>query len=498
MPLWFKGSLKGIIKMTQALTQTAFEPVIGLEVHTELATQSKIFCGCSTRFGSKPNTQTCPVCLGMPGVLPVLNRQAVEHALRVALALQCEISNPSIFERKNYYYPDLPKNYQISQRRHPLGKDGRLEIFTDGQSKLVNIVDVHLEEDAGKLIHPGTDDYTLVDLNRTGMPLLEIISAPDLTGIAEVEDYMEEIRRLLLYLGASEARMEQGQLRFEVNISLRPVGAETLGTRVEIKNLNSYRSVTRTIEYEIRRQTELLRAGEPVHQETRLWDEIHESTLAMRRKEGANDYRYFPEPDLVPIVIDEAWIAREKTALPELPSARRNRFMHEYGLTPNDARLLTEERALADYFEGCIKAGADAKSAANWITGRLAYRLHESSLTNLQIPISPAHLAELIALIDKGTISTTGAREVLDEAFNTGKSPAAIVQEKGLAQIGDADALTAAAKEVLAQNADAAAKYRAGNEKVLGFLVGQLMKQSKGRANPQIAQEILKKLLAGE
>jgi aspartyl-tRNA(Asn)/glutamyl-tRNA(Gln) amidotransferase subunit B len=449
-----------------------------------------------------------------------LNRQAVEHALRVALALQCEISNPSIFERKNYYYPDLPKNYQISQRRHPLGKNGKLEIFTDGQSKLVNIIDVHLEEDAGKLIHPGTDDYTLVDLNRTGVPLLEIISAPDLTGIAEVEDYMEEIRRLLLYLGASEARMEQGQLRFEVNISLRPVGVETLGTRVEIKNLNSYRSVTRTIEYEIRRQTELLKAGEPVHQETRLWDEIHESTLTMRRKEGANDYRYFPEPDLVPIVIDEAWIAREKAALPELPSARRNRFMREFGITPNDARLLTEERALADYFETVVNfvgrsapapaespAGvgtpalqkeAAAKSAANWITGRLAYRLHESNLTNLQIPMSPAHLAELIALIDKGTISTTGAREVLDEAFNTGKSPAAIVQEKGLAQIGDADALTAAAKEVLAQNADAAAKYRAGNEKVLGFLVGQLMKQSKGRANPQIAQEIIKKLLSSD
>ena len=482
--------------MTKTLTQTAFEPVVGLEVHTELATKTKIFCGCSTQFGAPPNSQTCPVCLGMPGVLPVLNKEAVEHALRVALALHCEISNPSIFERKNYYYPDLPKNYQISQRRHPLGKNGRLEIFTACASKRVRIVDVHLEEDAGKLLHPETtNEYTLVDLNRAGVPLLEIVSAPDLTSIAEVEAYMEETRRILLYLGVSEARMEQGQLRFEVNISMRPAGTDKLGTRVEIKNLNSFRAATRTLEYEIRRQGELLQKGERVEQETRLWDDARGITLTMRSKEHAQDYRYFPEPDLVPLVIDEAWIARAKASLPELPSARRHRFGDQYGLSANEVRLLAEERALADYFEECVMAGAEPKAAANWITGRLARRMKESNLEAAQIPIPPAHLAELLGLIDKGTISATGAREIFDEAFASGKRPSEIVEAKGLAQIGDEETIAAAAKEVIEQNPDAVAKYRAGNEKVLAFLLGQVMKASRGRANPQKVQDVLKRLL---
>jgi aspartyl-tRNA(Asn)/glutamyl-tRNA(Gln) amidotransferase subunit B len=483
--------------MTPTLTQTAYEPVIGLEVHTELATKSKIFCGCSTQFGAPPNSQTCPVCLGMPGVLPVLNRQAVEYALRVALALQCEISNPSIFERKNYYYPDLPKNYQISQRRHPLGVNGQLEIFADGTSKTVRILDVHLEEDAGKLLHPkATDEHTLVDLNRAGMPLLEIVSAPDMTSIAEVESYMNEIRSILLYTGASEARMEQGQLRFELNISMRPAGSNEFGTRVEIKNLNSFRTAIRTLEYEIQRQTDLLQAGERVAQETRLWDEARGISVAMRSKEESHDYRYFPEPDLVPLVIDDAWIGRIRAELPELPSPRRHRFMEQYGLNPNDARMLTEERALADYFEEVIKAGADPKDAANWITGRLARRMKERNLEATQIPTPPVHLAELLGLIDKGTISAAAAREVFDEMFETGKPPSQIVESRGLVQIGDEETIVAAAKEAIEQNPDAVAKYRAGNEKVLSFLMGQVMKQTRSRANPQLVQDVLKKLLA--
>ncbi len=477
---------------------TAYEPVVGLEVHTELATRTKVFCGCSTKFGAPPNTQTCPVCLGMPGVLPVLNKQAIEHALRVALALDCEISTPSIFERKNYYYPDLPKNYQISQRRQPLGKDGRLELLVDGETKSVRIVDVHLEEDAGKLLHPAHNgDITLVDLNRAGMPLLEIISAPDLTSVGEVEAYMEEIRLLLLYLEASEARMEQGQLRFEVNISLRPTGTEELGTRVEIKNLNSFRAVVHTLEHEIRRQTKLLEAGERVEQETRLWNDAQEITLSMRSKEVAHDYRYFPEPDLVPLVIDEAWQARAKASLPELPSAKRSRFVRDYGLSDYDTRILTTDRALAEYFEQCVGAGANAKAAANWITGRLIRRLKEGSVEAKGIPVSPAHLAELIGLIEKGALSATAAREVFDEVFNTGRRPAEIMEARGLTQMGDETEIIAAAQEALAQNADAVAKYRAGNEKILSFLVGQVMKASRGRANAQKVQEALKRLLRG-
>jgi aspartyl-tRNA(Asn)/glutamyl-tRNA(Gln) amidotransferase subunit B len=483
--------------MTQVSSK--YEMVVGMEVHTELATRTKIFCGCSTAFGAPPNTQTCPVCLGMPGVLPVLNAAAVDHALKMAVALECEISNPSIFERKNYYYPDLPKNYQISQRRNPLGKNGKLEIAVDGETKTVRIDDVHLEEDAGKLLHPPMhEETTLVDLNRTGVPLLEIVSAPDMRTISEVEAYMEAIRRMLLYLGVSEAKMEQGQLRFEVNVSLRPFGREEYGTRVEIKNLNSMRSVSRTLEHEMQRQAQLLEAGERVAQETRLWDDVRGVTVAMRSKEVANDYRYFPEPDLVPLVVDEAWLARIKTGLPELPGARQNRFIEQYGLNAAEARQLCAERALANYFEAVVQAGAEAKAAVNWITGRLARRMNEGDLTAEAIPIPAAALAELIMLIEKGSISATAGREVFDEMFANGGQPGDIVTAKGLAQIGDADALTAAAQEVLAANADAVEKFKAGNEKVLGFLVGQLMKESKGRANPQMAQEVLKKIMNDE
>jgi aspartyl-tRNA(Asn)/glutamyl-tRNA(Gln) amidotransferase subunit B len=373
-----------------------------LEVHTELATKTKIFCGCSTKFGAPPNTQTCQICLGFPGVLPVLNRQAIEAGLRVALALGCEISSPSIFERKNYYYPDLPKNYQISQRRQPLGINGKIEILPDGQAKTICILDVHLEEDAGKLLHPeGDTSYTLVDFNRSGIPLLEIVSAPDMTAIAEVEAYMEEIRRILLYLEVSEAKMEQGQLRFEINISLRPKGVQELGTRVEIKNLNSYRAVVRTLEYEIQRQSGLLRKGERVEQETRLWDDAREITLAMRRKEVAHDYRYFPEPDLVPLVIEEEWISRVRAGLPELPTAKQIRFIKDFDLCEEDARQLTAELALANYFQETVKLGAAPQAVANWMTGRLARRMKESNLEASQIPVSPANLAELLRLVEE-------------------------------------------------------------------------------------------------
>jgi aspartyl-tRNA(Asn)/glutamyl-tRNA(Gln) amidotransferase subunit B len=483
--------------MTQTICSHEYDVVIGLEVHAELATRTKAFCGCSTQFGADPNTQTCQICLGFPGVLPVLNREAVEKSLQVALALQCEISNPSIFERKNYYYPDLPKNYQISQRRHPLGVNGKLEITVGEQTKLVNISDVHLEEDAGKLLHPETgDSITLVDLNRSGIPLLEIVSAPDMNNGEEVAAYMEEIRRLLQYLGASEAKMEQGQIRFEVNISLCPKGAKEYGTRVEIKNLNSFRAVSRTLEYEIQRQAELLDNGGKVDQETRLWDDAKEITMTMRRKEVAHDYRYFPEPDLVPLVIDKEWIERAQESLPELPTAKRSRFIVEYELTENDIRLLTEDLTLADYFEQVVLKGAEPKAAANWINGRLARRRNESNLAPGDIPIPAEHLAELIHLADKGAISATAAREVFDQIFKTGEKPSVVVEKSGLAQIGDADIITEAAQAVLAKNAGAIEKYRAGNEKVLAFLTGQVMKETRGRADAQKVQEILKKLLS--
>ena len=475
----------------------SYEPSMGLEVHAELSTRTKVFCGCSTAVGVPPNTQVCPVCLGFPGVLPVLNRQVVEYALRAALAMHCSISRPSIFERKGYYYPDLPKNFQISQKRSPLGLNGYLEIDVDGDTRQVRISDVHIEEDAAKLLHPEDDPHhSLVDFNRGGLPLLEIVSQPDMHSVAEVQVYMTAVQSMLRYLGISEARMEQGQLRFEASVSLAPEGSRNLGTRVEIKNLNSFRAVIGAVEYEIRRQTQALDRGETLFQETRLWDDERGVTESMRTKETAMDYRYFPEPDLVPLEIDDERIARAKAALPELAEARRRRIAQQYDLTDYDAQILTSEKALADLFEETIAAGAPAKAAANWITGRLLYHINEHGLDPASLALKPPALAELVQMVESGAVSGPAARQVFDRILDSGESPKAVVEELGLSQISDAGGIASVVDEVIAENPDAVENFRKGKEAALKFLVGQVMRKSKGRANPQTAAELLKQRLA--
>jgi aspartyl-tRNA(Asn)/glutamyl-tRNA(Gln) amidotransferase subunit B len=482
----------------------SYEPSIGLEVHAELSTRTKVFCGCSTAVGGPPNTQVCPVCLGFPGVLPVLNRRVVEYALRAALAMHCAISRPSIFERKGYYYPDLPKNFQISQKRSPLGLNGYLEIGLNGSPKRVGISDVHIEEDAAKLLHPEDDPHhSLVDFNRGGLPLLEIVSQPDMHSVAEVQAYMTAVQSMLRYLGISEARMEQGQLRFEASVSLAPEGAHELGTRVEIKNLNSFRAVNGAVEYEIRRQTQALDRGETLYQETRLWDDERGVTEPMRTKETAMDYRYFPEPDLVPLEIDNEWIARAKATLPELAEARRRRIAQQYDLTDYDARILTSDKALADLFEETIAAGVPAKAAANWITGELLsyerfkhLRWLAPDQQSVALPITPQGLAELVQMVESGAITRQVGKRVLDRILDSGESPKAVVEELGLSQISDAGGIASVVDEVIAENADAVESFRKGKEAALKFLVGQVMRKSKGRANPQTAAEVLKQRLA--
>ncbi len=472
---------------------SAYEPNIGLEVHAELNTRTKVFCGCSAAVGAPPNAQVCPVCLGFPGVLPVLNRRVVDYALRMALALHCEIARPSIFERKGYYYPDLPKNFQISQKRAPLGRNGYLDLGLDGRTSRVRITDVHIEEDAAKLLHPSeSKEETLVDFNRSGIPLLEIVSEPDMHSAAETEAYMNAIRSILLYLAISEARMEQGQVRFEASVSLRPAGASELGTRVEIKNLNSFRAVTGAASYEIARQTRALQSGGLIEQETRLWDDERGVTEPMRRKESAMDYRYFPEPDLAPLVIDDAWIERVRAELPELPEARRQRLMQQYSLSDYDAGILTGEKALADFFEATVAAGAPPKGAANWLMVELLRLLNERQMQIAQVAVTPEALAELVSLVEAGTVSALAAKSVFAQLFGRGGSAAAIVAELGLAQISDEAQLAATVEEVLTENPDAVANFKAGNEKSLGFLVGQVMRKSGKRANPQLVNKLLR------
>jgi aspartyl-tRNA(Asn)/glutamyl-tRNA(Gln) amidotransferase subunit B len=476
-----------------------YEANIGLEVHAELNTRTKVFCGCSTAVGGAPNTQVCPVCLGFPGVLPVLNRRVVEYGLRAALAMNCEIVRPSIFERKGYYYPDLPKNFQISQKRAPLGRSGHVEINSNGEPRRVRIADVHMEEDAAKLIHPADDPKgSLVDFNRSGVPLLEIVSEPDMRSPAEVEAYMNAIRSMLLYLGISDCRMEQGQLRFEASVSLRPAGSPDLGTRVEIKNLNSFRAVLGAVECEIRRQSEALDGGEEVVQETRLWDDERGVTAPMRTKETAMDYRYFPEPDLTPLVVDDEWITRARAALPELAEARRRRVAEQYALSDYDAGILTGDRALADLFEATVEAGAPAKAAANWLTGRFLRTVNERGMRVDDCRLKPGALAELIGMVESGGVSGPAAREVFDRIFESGESPKEVVQELGLTQISDEDELGGIVGEVMREHADAVESFRKGKENALKFLVGQVMRKSKGRANPQLADELLRKAIAGE
>lgn len=476
-----------------------YEVVIGLEVHTELKTNSKIFCGCSTSFGAQPNTQTCPVCLGLPGVLPVVNRRVVEYAIMTGLALNCQISGFSKFDRKNYYYPDLPKNFQVSQFDLPICQGGYLDIELEGKKKRIGITRVHMEEDAGKLVHQGEtigrSEYSLVDYNRTGVPLLEIVSEPDMRSAEEARQYMEKLKAILEYLEVSDCRMEQGSLRCDANISLRPWGSKTLGTKTEIKNMNSFRALQKALEYEIWRQTQVLEDGEKIIQETRSWDESREVTVSLRSKEEAHDYRYFPEPDLPPLVIDSAWVKEIKDRMPELPDSRRERFIREYGLPAYDTQIIINSRALADYFEECCRLHRDPKAVSNWIMGELLRFLNNEGMELSQSRVTPAHLAGMLQLIEKGTISGKIAKTVFEEMFNTGKQPQEIVREKELVQITDESAIAELVDKVLSANPQVVQDYRSGKDKAFAFLVGQVMKETRGKASPEIVNRLLREKL---
>ncbi len=473
-----------------------FEAVIGLEVHCQLKTQSKIFCNCSADFGAPPNTHTCPVCLGMPGVLPVLNKKVVDYALKLALSTNCTINKKNVFARKHYFYPDLPKGYQISQYELPIAEHGWIEIETPkGGKRRIGITRIHMEEDAGKLIHHDTRPISYVDLNRTGTPLLEIVSEPDIRTPEEAGEYLKRLRELVRYLGISDGNMEEGSLRCDANISLRPKGETKFGTKAELKNMNSFRHVQRALEYEIRRQTALLLDGKQVEQETRLWDEARGVTLPMRGKEEAHDYRYFPDPDLVPLEIDEAWIEEIKKTLPELPQEKRRRFVEEYGLGSDDAMVLTSSKELAEFFEATLKGFNEPKKVANWIMVELMKFLNQDGIEIHECRVTPTHMAELLGLIEKGTISGKMAKEVLEKVYKTGTSPGEIVEKEGLSQVSDEDTLHAVCQEVMDENPKEVEKYRAGKKKVIGFLVGQVMKKTKGKANPKRVNEILTELL---
>lgn len=473
----------------------AYEIVIGLEVHTELKTKSKIFCGCSTTFGAEQNTNVCPVCLGLPGVLPVLNAKVVEFAVRTGLALNCKILPFSKFDRKNYYYPDLPKNFQTSQYDLPIAVDGHLDIEVNGETKRIGITRVHMEEDAGKLVHAGTiskSDYALVDYNRTGVPLLEIVSEPDIRSAEEAKAYLEKLKAILQYIDVSDCKMEEGSLRCDANISLRPRGESKLGTKAEIKNLNSFKAVQKGLEYEALRQEQVLDEGGEIIQETRSWDDARGVTVSLRSKEQAHDYRYFPEPDLVPIVVDPEWVEDIRRNLPELPDARQARLVEQYGLSGYDAGVITASRAMADYFDGLIAAGAEAKAAANWLMGEVAKHLNASSQPVEECPVTAKALAELIALVDKGTISGKIAKTVFEEMWASGKDASTIVKEQGLVQISDAGEIVTIVERVIAANPQSVADYQAGKERAIGFLVGQVMKETKGRANPELVNSLLR------
>ena len=470
------------------------EPTIGLEAHTHLLTRSKVFCGCANKFGAPPNTLVCPVCMGLPGCLPVLNKEAVNLAIKAALALNCKIASFTKFDRKNYYYPDLPKNYQISQNYINLGSDGALVIELDGRKKKVGIHNVHLEEDAGKLLHgeePGAN-YSLVDLNRAGVPLLEIVSKPEMKSAAEVDAFMHTLRDILIYLDVSLCKMEEGALRFEASTSLAAPGSKELGNRVEVKNLNSMDAVVKTVEYEIERQTEILEAGREVARETRLWDEVNLKTTRMRTKELAHDYRYFPEPDLVALVIGDEWLEEIRVTIRELPQARKERFIKEYGLPAYDAKVLVASRQMADYFEEVVKAGADAKAASNWVMVDVAASLNAQKIEISEFKISPPMLAELIGLIAKGTISHTMAKEVFAEMAETGNEAEETLKARGLVQISDEAALGEIIDKVIKDYPAAVSDYKSGKSQAMQFLMGQVMRATKGQANPQLVQSILK------
>jgi aspartyl-tRNA(Asn)/glutamyl-tRNA(Gln) amidotransferase subunit B len=476
-----------------------YEVVIGLEVHAQLSTLTKAFCACSTKFGASPNSNTCPVCLGLPGALPVLNKKALALACRASLALGCTLQPRSIFARKNYFYPDLPKGYQISMYELPLATAGSLEIALEGRSKRVGITRLHMEDDAGKSLHEGfadSDAWSYIDFNRCGVPLIEIVSEPDLRAPAEAYAYLTMLKQILEYTEVSDCNMEEGSLRCDANVSVRLRGAEKLGTKAEVKNLNSFRYLTHALEYEIERQIGLIESGGKVAQETRLWNVPAGRTEPMRSKEFAHDYRYFPDPDLLPVVLTEAAIEEVRSAMPELPTAKVSRFLRDYGVTSYDAGVLTATRDLADYFEACVKAGAPPKTAAGWISVELLRRLNDAGKEIAECPVTPAALAELLAKVEKGDITAASGKKVFATMFETGKGAAEIIAAEGLAQITDTTAIEKAAREIVAKNAENVAKYRAGNEGVFKFFVGQVMRETRGQANPQVVNEILKKILA--
>ena len=472
-----------------------YETVIGLEVHVELATKTKIFCSCSTEFGGAPNTHTCPVCTGMPGSLPVLNKQVVEYATAIGLATNCEITKVCKFDRKNYFYPDNPQNYQISQLYLPIARNGYVEIEVGNTKKKVRIHEMHMEEDAGKLIHDEWDDTSLVDYNRSGVPLVEIVSEPDMRSADEVISYLEKLRMIIQYLGASDCKLQEGSMRADVNLSVREMGSEKFGTRTEMKNLNSFKAIARAIDGERQRQIDLLEAGREVIQETRRWDDNKESSHAMRSKEDAQDYRYFPEPDLVPIVISDEWIAEIKARQPELRTEKLERYKKEFDIPQYDAEIITGSKKLADIFEATTAICKKPKKVSNWLMVETLRLLKENDMEPEDIRFSPENLAKLIELTDAGTINSSVAKEVFEKIFTEDVDPDKYVEEKGLKTVNDTGALQAVVEKVIADNPQAVADYKGGKEKALGALVGQTMKAMKGKANPGMVNQMLKELL---
>ncbi len=474
----------------------SFEPVIGLEVHAQMLTDSKIFCGCSTKFGASPNSHTCQICLGMPGVLPVLNRKVVEYTIRMGLATHCRINEACNFARKNYFYPDLPKGYQISQYANPLAEHGYVDIELENGMKRIGITRIHMEEDAGKLLHDEHNPSSYIDLNRTGVPLIEIVSEPDIRSAEEAPAYLRRLHEILVYLDICDGNMEEGSFRCDANVSLRPKGQEVFGTRAELKNMNSFRNVQRALEYEIKRQQYVLEGGGVVVQETRLWDDTAGVTHSMRGKEEAHDYRYFPDPDLVWVAIGEEWVEAIRKDQPELPLAKRERFLRDYQIPAYDAGVLTQSRAMADYYEEVVRLTDKPKIAGNWIMGDILRFMNEEKQDITTCPITPQALADLIRLIDEGTISGKIAKEVFEKMYKTGKPAANIIAENGLVQITDEGALVQAITEAIAANPKQLEQYRSGRDKVFGFFVGQVMKATQGKANPQLINDLLKKMLA--
>ena len=475
-----------------------FETVIGLEIHAQLKTKSKIFCTCSTAFGAEPNTNTCPVCLGMPGVLPVLNKKVVDYAIRMALATNCRITRTNQFARKNYFYPDLPKGYQISQFDLPIAEHGFIEVESGGRTRRIGLTRIHMEEDAGKLVHSEHEPESYVDLNRTGTPLIEIVSEPDIRTPEEAAAYLKKLHAILKYLDICDGNMQEGSFRCDANISLRPTGEDELGTRTELKNMNSFRNVQRALEYEERRQRDILLEGGKIIQETLLWDPDKNVTNSMRGKEEAHDYRYFPDPDLVPVVIDDTWIDSVKKSLPELPEERKNRFIEEFDLPEYDAEILTSEKELADYFESAHNHYSQAKKLSNWIMTELIRELKGEETDISKCPVTPENLATLLNMIDKGTISGKIAKTVFADMMETGKTPETVVKEKNLVQMSDEGDLLKIVQEIIAENPGQTADFKGGKTKLMGYFVGQLMKKTKGRANPKLANQLFSQELGKE